>query len=369
MIKRFSFLCLASILLLGCVDAGKHKMRIEDAPLRVEIVPESDTLDLSDCFRTCELLELKGFLPGEIVEALPIEEGILVQSKVRGTDLHLFDKQGNYLRSLVRYGRAKDEVLNVQTFCYNEYQHTADVLCNYGKEIRQYPLDGTPCATIPLPEDTIFSAKDVELLDRTTYVLYKDIGYLDAPEYKLYLYDYKRGAVVDAFLPLNREIEEKIAFSQKNNLYRKDGKVYFYEVFQNGIFEVDGKGIAPSLAFAKNAYTFPSDLLSTSRDTRDLIDRCKTHRYIWAHVDCMPYREGIFSVFNCSSNRYLNRIDLKRKEARSYMYVNDDLYSRSILPVEAWNLVGSTDESLICTFRYNERIPENLSYLLFLQGE
>lgn len=367
--KNFYIVYVVLFLLIGCKSQNINKIRIKDAPVMVEIVPTEDTIRLSDFFQTCNMLELKGTLLSEINDVKLTEDFIIIQSKAQGKDLHIFDKQGNFIRSLVYYGRAKNEVLNIQAFCYNEYLNTVDALCNYGMEIKRFPINGAICSTIPLPKESIFSARDLEILDATTYVLYKDIGNLDIPEHKLYLLDCEKNKVVDAFIPFDREIEEKISFGQRNNLYRKNGCVYFYEVFQNGIFEVTKDGVNPYIAFTKNSYTLPSDFFQTSRDIRDFIGQCKAHNYVWAHINCYQYKELICSFFTHSSKIYGNIIDLNQKKSHSFLYLNDDLFTYSIIPANMLNIIGSNDENLICNFRYNEHIREDVNYLLFLNND
>lgn len=218
------FLCLFS----SCQKPQIAKVQIIDAPVAVEIVPKADTLILADLFGMFEHIELKGILLGDISDVKLVNNLILVQSKVQGKDIHIFDRGGNYIRSIIRYGRANNEVLNLQSFCYNKYKNTIDVLCNYGTEIKQYTIDkNLSPITISLPKESIIAAKDIEIVDDSTYVLYKDISYLDSLEFKLYLFNYQEKSIIGKFIPLNKEIEEKISFSQNNNLYTHDGKIFF----------------------------------------------------------------------------------------------------------------------------------------------
>lgn len=356
------------IVLTGCGNRQVSKTRIAAASAMVEIVPASDTLKLSEIFRSAECLELKGALIGEINDVKLVNDLIIVQSRVQDKDLHVFDREGNFIRSLIRYGRANDEVLNLQAFSYNEYLGTIDVLCNFGMDVKQYSLDGRDCRTITLPKNSVMSAKDIEILDDSSYVLYKDIGYTDSLEYKLYVYDYKKDSVTGSFIPLDRETEEKISFGQNNNLYRNDGKMFFYEVFQNGIFEIGREGIEPYVAFAENKYTFPSEDFLACKDIMDVINHCRESNYIWAHVNCIQCDRLIFSFFAYKSNVYCNVIDMERKEAHSYLCVKDDLLFNRLFPATDFNVIGADRGELICNFRNNDTLSDEQSYLLFLHN-
>ena len=312
-----------------------------------------------------EHIELKGILLGDISDVKLVNNLILVQSKVQGKDIHIFDRGGNYIRSIIRYGRANNEVLNLQSFCYNKYKNTIDVLCNYGTEIKQYTIDkNLSPITISLPKESIIAAKDIEIVDDSTYVLYKDISYLDSLEFKLYLFNYQEKSIIGKFIPLNKEIEEKISFSQNNNLYTHDGKIFFYEVFQNGIFEIANKKIHPIIAFTENSYTLPPETFVRCKNTIELIQYCKESNYIWAHINCIQWNKLIFSFFTYNQKIYGNVIDLINHKSRSYLYVRDDLFSNSTYPINKFNIIGSDDNKLICNYRI---ASEGNSYLLFLQ--
>lgn len=366
--KYYAIISLALFLSTNCKDFKTNKTRIFDAPINVEITSTADTLKLSDYFQHCDYLELKGQLLADISDVKQANDLFFIQSKVQGKDIHIFDETGNYIRSLIRYGRANNEVLNMQAFCYNKHLGTVDVLCNYGMEIKQYSIDGESYQTIPLPQESIISAKDIEILDDSTYVLYKDVGFTDSLEYKLYFYDYKKQSVINTFIPLDRNIEEKISFSQNNNLFFNNGNLYFYEVFQNGIFEVGDEDIKPYVAFVKNSYTFPSGDFLICKDEMDLIRHCQESNYIWAHVNCIQCDNLIFSFFTYNKNIYGNVINTNTKDAHSYLYLQDDLFSNSITTINMLNVIGSDRGRLLCNFRYNEKMLETQSYLLFLHN-
>lgn len=343
--------CMLIVLLAfaGCREAATNRDPIAGAPVEVEITPSADTLVLSDLFAKSRYVEMKGLLLGYVAAVKQAGDTLVVQSKVDNRDLHLFDREGNYLRSVLHYGRAANEVIDLYAFCCNRSEGTIDVLCNYGTEIKRYPLDGkTPPQTLSLPRESVVAVNDMALAGDSTYALYKDTGYLDSLEYKIYLYDARTNAVAKAFLPLDKAAAEKISIGQSVNLFRHDGKLYFYEAFQNGIYEIAEEGPRPALAFRRNAYTVPAEELERSNDAMEFIQSCMESPYVWAHIDCRPCGDRIFSRFTYDRKIYCNVIDLASRDAHSYLYIRDDLHSGETYPADQFYLVGSEDGMLIC---------------------
>lgn len=333
----------------GCREAATNRNQIAGAPVEVEITPSADTLVLSDLFAKSRYVEMKGLLLGYVAAVKQTGDTLVVQSKVDNRDLHLFDKEGNYLRSVLHYGRAANEVIDLYAFCCNRSGGTIDVLCNYGTEIKRYPLDGkTHPQTVSLPRESVVAVNDMAPVGDSTYALYKDAGYLDSMEYKVYLYDIRKNAVTKAFLPLDKAAAEKISIGQSVNFFRLDGKLCFYETFQDGICEITEEGLRPAVAFRRNAYTVPLEELERCNDAMEFIQFCMESPYVWAHIDCRPCGDRIFSRFTYDREIYCNVIDLVSREAHSYLYIRDDLHSGETYPADQFYLVGNEDDMLIC---------------------
>lgn len=343
--------CMLIVLLVfaGCREAATNRDPIAGAPVEVEITPSADTLLLSDLFAKSRYVKMKGLLLGYVAAVKQTGDTLVVQSKVDNRNLHLFDREGNYLRSVLHYGRAANEVIDLYAFCCNRSEGTIDVLCNYGTEIKRYPLDGkTPPQTLSLPRESIVAVNDMALAGDSTYALYKDTGYLDSLEYKIYLYDARKNAVAKAFLPLDKTAAEKISIGQSVNFFRLDGRLCFYETFQNGIYEITEECLRPAVAFRRNAYTVPAEELDRCQDAMEFIGFCMDSPYVWAHIDCRPCGERIFSRFTYNRSIYCNVIDLKTGGSRSYRYVRDDLHSGETYPADQFQIVGSEGDLLIC---------------------
>ena len=127
-----------ALVLLCCCKQQSVDIEIEKDAFEVELKPQSDTLKLSSLFQLDRVITFDSLFLSDITDVQIIDSNILVRSKSGNKDLHLFDHEGRYLKSFVHYGRAKNEILNLQNICFNRYKNTIDILCDYGMKINQY---------------------------------------------------------------------------------------------------------------------------------------------------------------------------------------------------------------------------------------
>lgn len=344
---------------------------LEKGIVEVELRPSADTLKLGTLFKLNKLVAFDSLLLSDILEVQLIDSVLLVQSKCKNKDLHLFDCNGKYIKSFVHYGRADDEILNLQSFCFNKYNNTVDVLCNYGMLIKQFSFpDGKLCNRIVLPEKEIVSIADFEILDSTSYMFYKNSGFCDGDEYKLYHYNYVTSKIENRFFKLDKELAEKISIGQYNNLYVNDSDLYFYESFLDGIYvyQRDSLDVKRKVYFKPNEFSLPDKILrNLDGDELDFINRCKDSDYIWAHVNCWKFRDKIFSRFTYNRKLYINMLDLIRQESSAYSYIYDDILFGQYYTARHFRVVGCSNQYLICTIEeYSMEIGK--SYILLLEN-
>lgn len=344
-------------------------IEVEKDAFVIELKPKSDTLKLSSLFQLDKIITFDSLFLSDIIDVQTIDSNILVRSKSGNKDLHLFDHEGRYLKSFVQYGRAKNEILNLQNICFNKYKNTIDILCNYGMKINQYSYpSGKLHNQIIIPTSKIASITDFEVLDSVSYMFYKNLGCTDEEEYKLYKYNYVTSEIENEFLKLDKQLAEKISIGQHNNLYTKKSDLYFYEAFQDGIYKYDrdSSKMRKRILFQQNEFSMPDKILRKRVNNElEFIRMCRESQYIWAHINCIEFKDKIFSYFTYKKNVYGNIIDLHDKTAFSYMYVFDDLVSDQCYPAGRFNIINADDRNLICTLElYSNQFDK--SYILLL---
>ncbi len=358
-----------ALVLLCCCKQQSVDIEIEKDAFEVELKPQSDTLKLSSLFQLERVITFDSLFLSDITDVQIIDSNILVRSKSGNKDLHLFDHEGRYLKSFVHYGRAKNEILNLQNICFNRYKNTIDILCDYGMKINQYSYpSGKLHNQIIIPTSKITSIADFEVLDSTSYMFYKNLGYTDEEEYKLYKYNYVTSEIENEFLKLDKQLAEKISIGQHNNLYTQESDLYFYEAFQDGIYKYDrdSSKMRKRILFKQNEFSMPDKLLRKRVNNElEFIRMCRESQYIWAHVNCIEFKDKIFSCFTYKENIYGNIIDLHDKAASSYMYVFDDLVSNQCYLAEYFRIINADDKYLICTIEsYFNRFDKSCILLL-----
>ncbi len=356
-------------LLWNCTPQSSN-IKIDEKAIEVELSPQNDTLKLSDLFKLHKLIVFDSLFLSDLVEVQIMDSIILVQSKSKNEDLHLFDNNGKYIKSFVSYGRAQNEILNIQSFCFNRYTNTIDVLCNYGMEVKQYSYPGGELYNqIAIPTEEVLSVADFEILDSTSYMFYKNLGFCNKDEYKLYRYDYVDLKVRDKFLKLDKDLAEKISIGQHNNLYMKNSNLYFYETFLDGVYAYnqDSLDIRKRILFKPNKFSIPDKKLKQmGRDELEFIEECRESNYIWAHVNCVEFQDKIFSYFTYNKRVYFNIIDLNEKMSSSYLYIYDDILSHQCYSAGYFSVIGCSDNYLVCTIEPYS-IKFDRSYILLLE--
>lgn len=332
----------------------------------VSITPQKDTLILSSLFNNYRIVEFPDIMT-HIIDVTMVDSMLVIRGEFDGKDIHVCGTDGKLVRSLVAYGRSDREVLNIQSFRFNKYKNTIDVLCNYGAEIFQYTLDGRLINKIKMPENSIAYAKDFIPINSTEYVVYKDLSYLQDSEYKIYIYDSENNIVTNQFMALDKVEAEIVSIGQKNNLFEKGGDVLFYDVTLDGIYRIHADSLKRYVSFENNKYSLPKDIVGKSSDLTTYIDNCINSNSIWAHINMIEYADILYSTYSLQEKeRYLNLIDIGNKESNSYFYIKDDLISETVFPIQNLNIINSTDNYLVVNFFDDGIVGSNVPYVVML---
>lgn len=353
------------IVFVGCKDKRINEY-FGKALFSVTITPQKDTLVLSSFFSNYRIVEFPDIMT-DIIDVTMVDSLLVIRGQFEGKDIHVCGLDGKFLRSLVTYGRSNKEVLNMQSFRYNKYNNTIDVLCNYGAQIFQYTLDGQLINSITIPENSIAYAKDFIPINSTEYIVYKDLGYLQDVEYKIYIYDSENNVVKNQFMVLDKVEAEIVSIGQKNFLFEKEGDVLFYDVTLDGVYRVNADSLKMYISFEENKYSLSKDIVAKSSDLTTYINNCINSNGIWAHINMIEYADMLYSTYSLQKNdRYLNVIDVKNKKSNSYYYLMDDLISKTVFPIQNLNIINSIDNHLVISFFDDRVVGSGVPYVVML---
>lgn len=344
--NKLVYYCLALILVLcGCKDEKKYRDSVS-SNVSLEIMPSDGALKLSSFLRNdYDIIVPKGVLLANISKVLECDSFLVVKGKSADGDVHLFDKQGEYIKTILNRGGGPDEASNV--WAVKIYDGDVYLLVNAGTELMRYSLaQERYLERFRLPKE-VFSAADFEIMDKDNYIFYKNLPSGDSqPEYKLYAYNRQAEKIEHKWLPLHAKSSEYISFAQDDCLYRHAGNVHFYEIFQKGIYRLEKENLCGYITFQDNSYSFPDSDLFGSYTFDSFISFCEESPYIWAHRDMYEGTRFITSNFMFRNGCYWNVIDKKEKTSHSYLSVEDDLLLDTELPAKDYMYQANVQDSM-----------------------
>lgn len=295
-----------------------------NSDMSVTIVPSEDVLQMSTLFHThYDIIVPTGIVLTTVSKVLMLDSVMIVTGKSFDGDAHLFRNNGEYIETLIKRGQGPNEAMSV--WAVKVYQNDAYFLVNAGTEIMRYSLEQKIFVDrFRLPAE-IVAVADFEIVDSDTFIFYKNLTGRLENEYRLYVYERKTNRIVNRWLPLPSKATEYISFAQKDCLYKRDGKIFFYEVFQKGIYELTKEGPRGHIAFKDNEYVMPDNELYGNYTFDSFIDFCMESPYVWAHRAMYEGSSFIMSNYTYKKGYYWNVIDKNRNLSKSYRKVDDDL--------------------------------------------
>lgn len=190
------------------------------------------------------------FLVGKNPRFFLISDYIL---SVADKQLFLFDrKSGKFIREIGRVGQGPEEYTRTDNMCpVNEENRTVSTFASKGKRI--YSLDGKVVDNISLPPLTYETAE----LSANLYAGFVP-NFSGKEKNKLVLFD-KTAALVKAFAnPFSTLSPEGMHFWKPNGwFYKYKKQTYFYELFNDTIFQVTPDSLWPKFKLHQGRYLPP----------------------------------------------------------------------------------------------------------------
>ncbi len=328
-----SIICslISLLFVFSCTNRSVEDYNFASADIKTEIIPQSNELVLSDYFSNSEIIMFTGCVISGIQQVLPYNDSFIIGGKIKISNTEtsdlvaIFDRNGEYLRTLVRRGNGPNEMLNIRSM--RIYEGILEVLGNYGGVLNKYDINsGEIVESINLQNTEIVYAADFCKIESGKYLFYKNLSHSDSDEYKLYVFSTSQG-IIDRYLPLDKKLAEITSFAQKNNLSQWGTDIYMFEVFAKGLYKYSSNDLNPYIGFNINNYTITDDIYNSKhKDLISLVESCKESGYIWAHMDAfVDSNKYIISDFMHGTHKYLNVIDLNTYNSKSYNKIKDDL--------------------------------------------
>ena len=333
------------LLLAGCNRPVKHSDIIQ-ADTMVSIIPQEDTITLSALFSRCEIVKLNDIVLASINKVFKYDSLWIVQGKSDQGGVHLFNNEGRYLKTVLKWGQGPEEAYDIWSI--KLLDGSIYLLINSGTEVVEYSLQKQKMVErFRLPSE-ILSATDFVVDNGGNYIFLKSISReKKKEEYKLYVYNKKEGTIVNRILNMDKKSSEYISFDQSDCLYRVQDEIYYYEVFRNGICRLSANDMTGYIAFKQNEYTFPEkELYNEDHTFQSFIDVCENSPFIWAHRNLFEGERFVSSTYMYKKELFWNIIDKSDYSVHSYKWVYDDLILNEVVPVEDYLYRANVQENI-----------------------
>ncbi|WP_229066960.1 MULTISPECIES: 6-bladed beta-propeller [Bacteroides] len=161
------------LLLAGCNQPVKHSDIIQ-ADIMVSIIPQEDTTSLSALFSKCEIVKLNDIVLASINKVLKYDSLWIVQGKSDQGGVHLFNNEGRYLKTVLKWGEGPEEAYDVWSI--KLLDGSIYLLINSGTEVVEYSLQKQKMVErFRLPSE-ILSATDFVVDNGGNYIFLKSIS-------------------------------------------------------------------------------------------------------------------------------------------------------------------------------------------------
>ena len=187
LVMKYLNLFIFVLLLAGCNRPVKHSDIIQ-ADTMVSIIPQEDTITLSALFSRCEIVKLNDIVLASINKVFKYDSLWIVQGKSDQGGVHLFNNEGRYLKTVLKWGQGPEEAYDIWSI--KLLDGSIYLLINSGTEVVEYSLQKQKMVErFRLPSE-ILSATDFVVDNGGNYIFLKSISReKKKEEYKLYVYN------------------------------------------------------------------------------------------------------------------------------------------------------------------------------------
>lgn len=112
LVMKYLNLFIFVLLLAGCNRPVKHSDIIQ-ADTMVSIIPQEDTITLSALFSRCEIVKLNDIVLASINKVFKYDSLWIVQGKSDQGGVHLFNNEGRYLKTVLKWGQGPEEAYDI----------------------------------------------------------------------------------------------------------------------------------------------------------------------------------------------------------------------------------------------------------------
>jgi hypothetical protein len=231
--------------------------RERNEPLEIinikDVFNKNQTFNLSDIANRVEYIQLESTnesLIGDIFDVYSNEENFIVVEKQH---IFLFNKlNGQFIREVGIYGKGPGEYMNTdRMLSYNDINNT--VFVTSSKVLYEYSLEGKIIDTCNMPPQIYGSA----YLGNNIFVGYRPNFNGDEKIKLIYYNDINPSIKTITNYQIAQKPNGMVIYKPHAWFYRYDKRLFFFELFNDTLFQVTSSGLTPRYIFDMGKYLPP----------------------------------------------------------------------------------------------------------------
>ena len=229
-------------------------------------------ISISSFFSKVELIILETTdesIIGEVSDFQVFDDYFYILDCRHERQLKVFDREGKYIRSIGNLGRGPGEYSSLSSFTIDAENKEILLLCDGGKTINKYDMNGIPVSKILINKMTFLYTDFIRVLDdkifANTFYRVKDTA---GEDYLLQMIDSSTGEQEACFLKTiqnNKGWNER--YFMKPGLFSTNfgGIPKFIPLLSDTIFSIDKNGITPFLTIKSKHLLTQNDVKQAKR--------------------------------------------------------------------------------------------------------
>lgn len=272
-INTFIFILLIATLIYGCAEKqSNYKDGLIDYGVAMDQFDQIDKITINPKKKRNSILVYDSLFAdyscislitptnkdiiGDIDQIKFYEDKIYVADYSQSKGIYIFDKTGSHINTIKQLGQGPEEYVDIRFVNFNTALHRIELYDSRKGKIMFYDLSGNYLFSKDIP----FTFDSFTFLNGA-YYFYCKFFPSEQGNYRIVvtdsLFNFKNG-----LLPYEDEMKLTMALKMDDNFYNNKDHVYFYESYNNIIYELSGNDILPHKMVRFSDKGLPNDYIN-----------------------------------------------------------------------------------------------------------
>ncbi len=228
-----------------------------------------------------------------------------------------FDKSGHFIRKLNKVGKGEGEYIHITDFNINSDSTSYFILDNRSKKLLQYSFSNKYLGRISYKRLTYPAVNYFELLTDSITAFYSISN-----QNRVVIYNHKTNTIIAKSAKVPNFLGPKTPLNHfKTPFFRIGKKVYYWEMFDKNIYQVNSTGIWPVFSFNFGNKDFLDiNKLSSKNSLRANLNIIQKRDWIYGLNGLSFSNNQLMAYFGYKDNYYTIVYDILRKKTKLYRF-------------------------------------------------